>query len=105
MTEWYEKYKAQVEANAKKLVEPKDIDQHILWLKAAITEKHKVEDDKIFTFTADNKFGFSENYVNLLMQYAYNAGAKAIDEKSFELGHDAAMQEVAKKLGFNYDND
>ena len=68
--------------DAKKLPKsPKEIDQHILWLKMAVIDRvEKIEnlvDDKIYTFKSkdgDGKFGFSENYINLLMHYAYEAG-------------------------------
>jgi hypothetical protein len=65
---------------------PKDVDQHILWLKMAVIDRvDKIENiigDKIYTFKTgkfedtDYKFGFSEQYVNLLMHYAYEAGKK-----------------------------
>jgi hypothetical protein len=71
--------------DAKKLPKsPTGIGQHLLWLKAAAI--YRIEtidnriDDKIYTFRqkVDNneygKFGFSENYLNLLMHYAYEAG-------------------------------
>jgi hypothetical protein len=65
---------------------PKDISQHILWLKMAVIDRvDKIENligDNIYTFRKGNfddpnsKFGFSEHYVNLLMHYAYEAGKK-----------------------------
>jgi len=67
--------------DAKKLpVSPKEIGQHILWLKMAVIDRvEKIEnlkDDKIQTFRSGEKFGFTEHYVNLLMHYAYEAGKK-----------------------------
>ena len=44
-----------------------------------------------------------EAFLNACMQLAYNEGAKAIDQKSFEKGKEFVMREVAKKLGFSYD--
>jgi hypothetical protein len=78
----YEKMKERSLEMAKKLSKtPKDIDQHILWLKMAVIDRvEKIEnlvDDKICTFRTKEdggKFGFTENYVNLLMHYAYEAG-------------------------------
>ena len=67
--------------DAKKLPQsPKEVGQHILWLKMAVIDRvEKIEnlkDDKIQTFRSGEKFGFTENYVNLLMHYAYEAGKK-----------------------------
>jgi hypothetical protein len=67
--------------DAKKLPQsPKEISQHILWLKMAVIDRvEKIEnlkDDKICTFKQGEKFGFTEPYVNLLMHYAYEAGKK-----------------------------
>lgn len=70
---------------------PTDISQHILWLKMAIVEKveniDKIEDENVTTFRSGDKFGFTEYYVNILMEMAYNAGHKqATDDltKSYE---------------------
>jgi hypothetical protein len=88
---FYDKMRERNIEEANKLPEsPKDIDQHILWLKAAaiyrIETLDKRIDDKIYTFKQkvgdDNygKFGFSEHYLNLLMNYAYEAGKKNATE-------------------------
>jgi len=71
--------------DAKKLPQsPKEIGQHILWLKMAVIDRiEKIEnlkDDKIQTFRSGEKFGFTEQYVNLLMHYAYEAGEKRATE-------------------------
>lgn len=78
---FYDKMRERNMEDAKKLPKtPKEIDQHILWLKMAVIDRvEKIEnlvDDKIYTFKSkdDGKFGFSENYINLLMHYAYEAG-------------------------------
>lgn len=73
--------------DAKKLAPtPKEVGQHILWLKmAAIDRIEKIENltsKEICTFRTGKsedenyKFGFTEQYVNLLMHYAYEAGKK-----------------------------
>ena len=83
----YDKMRERNMEDAKKLEPtPKDIGQHILWLKMAVIDRvEKIEnriDDKIYTFKKKEngddygKFGFSEHYVNLLMHYAYEAGKK-----------------------------
>ena len=63
---------------------PKEIGQHILWLKMAVIDRvEKIEnlkDDKVYTFRSGEKFGFTEPYVNLLMHYAYEAGKKRATE-------------------------
>ncbi len=71
--------------DAKKLPQsPKEIGQHILWLKMAVIDRveqiEKLKDDKIQTFRSGEKFGFTEPYVNLLMHYAYEAGEKRATE-------------------------
>ena len=82
---FYEKMRERNIEDANKLpTSPKEIGQHLLWLKAAaiyrIETLDKRTDDKIYTFkqkvgTDDyGKFGFSEHYLNLLMHYAYEAG-------------------------------
>jgi hypothetical protein len=88
----YDKMRERNLEDAKKLEPtPKDIGQHILWLKMAVIDRvEKIEnltDDKISTFRSGEKFGFTEHYVNLLMHYAYEAGKKnATDSltRSFE---------------------
>jgi hypothetical protein len=78
----YEIMKERSMESAKKLSStPKDIGQHILWLKMAVIDRvEKIEnlkDPEICTFRSrgeDGKFGFTEQYVNLLMHYAYEAG-------------------------------
>jgi hypothetical protein len=88
----YDKMRERNMEDAKKLPpSPKDIGQHILWLKMAVIDRiEKIEnltDDKIQTFRSGEKFGFTEHYVNLLMHYAYEAGKKnATDSltRSFE---------------------
>jgi len=104
--------------DAKKLpVSPKEIGQHLLWLKSAAI--YRIEtldnrtDDKIYTFKQkvgdDNygKFGFSENYLNLLMHYAYEAGIQnATDSltRSFESSTrdmKNAMDSIIKALDDN----
>jgi hypothetical protein len=80
----YEKMKERSLEMAKKLPEtPKEIGQHILWLKMAVTDRieiiEDIQDPEIQTFREkgeNGKFGFTEQYVNLLMHYAYEAGAK-----------------------------
>jgi hypothetical protein len=84
---FYDKMRERNMEDAKKLPQsPKDIGQHILWLKMAVIDRiEKIENlqgDKIYTFRKgkfddeNSKFGFSEQYVNLLMHYAYEAGKK-----------------------------
>lgn len=67
--------------DAKKLtLSPKEVGQHILWLKMAVMDRvEKIEnltDSKLKTFRSGETFGFTEPYVNLLMHYAYEAGKK-----------------------------
>ena len=105
---WYDEYKAKIEAESKNLKDNKEIEQHILWLKAYALEKLDGKKDGCRTFQAQKKgemlVGFSENLVNELMQYAYNSGARDIERKSYELGRDQMWSEVLKKLDISEDN-
>lgn len=99
MSTWYEDYKKKIEDESKKLPDLKEIDQHIMWLKAYASEKlEKDNKEGCFTFKADGKFGFSEIMVNHLMQYAYDSGRRDIDKKSYDIGRETMWQEVLKKL-------
>jgi hypothetical protein len=84
---FYEKMRDRNMEDAKALTpSPKEIGQHILWLKMAVIDRveriENLKGEKIYTMkTGDSsdinsKFGFSEHYVNLLMHYAYEAGKK-----------------------------
>jgi hypothetical protein len=98
--------------DAKKLpVSPKEIGQHILWLKMAVIDRieriEEIKDDKICTFRSGEKFGFTEPYVNLLMHYAYEAGEKAATDnltRRFEVttrDMKTAMDSIIKALDDN----
>jgi len=114
----YEKLRERNMEDAKKLpTSPKDIDQHLLYLKMAVIDRiEKIEnriDDKIYTFRKgkfedpDYKFGFSEHYVNLLMHYAYEAGktnttdrlTKSFTESTNAMKH--AINEIVNALDTN----
>jgi hypothetical protein len=114
----YDKMRERNMEDAKKLSpSPKDVGQHILWLKMAIIDRvEKIEnltDDKIYTFKKKEngddygKFGFSEHYVNLLMHHAYEAGKQnATDNltRSFESSTrdmKNAMDSIIKALDDN----
>jgi hypothetical protein len=98
--------------DAKKLTpSPKEVGQHILWLKMAVIDRvEKIEnltDDKICTFRQGEKFGFTEPYVNLLMHYAYEAGKKQATDnltRHFEVttrDMKTAMDSIIKALDDN----
>jgi len=84
---------------------PTDIDQSVLLLKHAayykIDDAHKHDPD-VCTFRSRNepsgKFGFSEHYVNLLMQYAYNEGHRmATDQLSRHHANETKNLSLAMK--------
>ena len=82
---FYDKMRERNMEDAKKLTpSPKDVGQHILWLKMAVIDRveqiENLKSDKIQTFRSGEKFGFTEQYVNLLMHYAYEAGEKRATE-------------------------
>lgn len=80
----YDEYREKVLEGSKTLDKiPSKVSQRVLWLKAFAT--HKIDnsefEDKYKTFTFHGKndpeaFGFTEIYVNMLMQYAYDMGKK-----------------------------
>jgi hypothetical protein len=100
---FYDTYREKVKEGAAKLDKaPEEIPQNILWLKAMAIERIEEIDnlvgDKINTFRVHNrkeislseamgletsdkyKFGFTEQYVNLLMYYAFEAGKKSRED-------------------------
>jgi hypothetical protein len=108
----YEIMKERNMEDAKKLPSsPKEIGQHILWLKMAVIDRiekiENVKDDKICTFRKGEMFGFTEQYVNILMHYAYEAGKKrATDDltRHFEVttrDMKTAMDSIIKALDDN----
>lgn len=85
---FYEKMKERNMEDAKNLpTTPKAVSQNILWLKAAILDRvEKIENrtnDDIRTFrdSITDKLGFTEEYVNILMQMAYDEGYKLAEER------------------------
>lgn len=80
MSKFWEDYKKRVEDGADKLSKPpKDVDQHILWLKAYVTERMGKEGlaKYVGDSSVEGTFGFKESFVNYLMHYAYEAGVKS----------------------------
>jgi hypothetical protein len=101
---FYETYRERVKEGALKLDKmPTEVGQNILWLKSMAMERIEEIDngisDKVNTFRVLNgkevsltqamnaekegksyKFGFTEQYVNLLMHYAYEAGKKSRED-------------------------
>ena len=84
---FYDKMRERNMEDAKALPQsPKEVGQHILWLKMAVVDRvEKIENrvsNEICTFRTgkfddpNSKFGFTEEYVNLMMHYAYEAGKK-----------------------------
>jgi hypothetical protein len=80
MSEFWDIYKKRVAEGADKLpAPPKEVEQNILWLKAYVTEKMEKEGLARYVGKSganDGSFGFKEEFVNLLMHYAFEAGMK-----------------------------
>jgi hypothetical protein len=80
MSEFWDIYKKRVAEGADKLpAPPKEVEQNILWLKAYVTEKMEKEGLAKYVGKSganDGSFGFKEEFVNLLMHYAFEAGMK-----------------------------
>ncbi len=82
---FYDKMRERNMEDAKNLpTTPKEVSQTILWLKMAIIDRvEEIENRKdIFTFRdkTNDRFGFTENYVDVLMQMAYDEGHKRATE-------------------------
>jgi hypothetical protein len=77
-----------------------EIPQHILWMKAVLTEiLTKKNKEKFYTISAPKeKFGFSEHLVNELMRYAYERGYESGLEAGKVMGREEFSKEVKKKL-------
>jgi hypothetical protein len=80
MSEFWDIYKKRVAEGADRLSKPpKEVEQNILWLKAYVTERMEKEDIKRYVGKSganDGSFGFKEEFVNILMHYAFEAGEK-----------------------------
>lgn len=76
--EWYEKWRRRVKEEANKLPKtPSNVSQITLHHKAYIIERieqDKKDDEKVCTFKHEDKYGFSEHYVNYIIEHAYNMG-------------------------------
>lgn len=80
--------------------------QFILRYKATISGILQKRDPNQYYFVEKpGKFGFSERMVNQLMKFAYERGVEHSKQKGFEKGWDAAMKDVAEKLGLDYRED
>jgi hypothetical protein len=101
---FYQIYRERVTEGAAKLDKaPTEVSQDILWLKSKAIERieniDKLLSNEINTFRVHNrkeitlseamkldktegryKFGFTEQYVNILMHYAYEAGKKSRED-------------------------
>lgn len=96
MSEFWEYYKKRVAEGAERLSKPpKDVDQHILWLKAYVTEKMEKEEIARYVGDSDKEgtFGFQETFVNYLMHYAYEAG---LESRKYE--YTRSTEEMRKSL-------
>jgi hypothetical protein len=51
---------------------------------------------------SQSKIQVNELWMNALCQMCYELGSKAVDKTSYDAGYEAAMKEVANKLGFEY---
>jgi hypothetical protein len=126
----YQIYKERVQEGAKSLPKlSKETPQNILWLKSMAIERieeiDKVTDDRIKTIRTRGRevislsesmkpsdtptnFSFTENYVNLLMHYAYEAGKRDVEERfkrsSAEMSNALkAIAEIIEDAGYGND--
>jgi transcription initiation factor IIE alpha subunit len=98
MSDFWEMYKKRVSEGANKLPSPpKEVDQHILWLKASATEKleetiFKNKRTSMYVGSGET-FAFKEEFVNYLLHYAYEAG-----KASREYDYNRATSDMRKSL-------
>jgi hypothetical protein len=113
MSEFWDIYKKRVAEGADRLSNPpKEVEQNILWLKAYVTERMEKEDIKRYVGKSgadDGSFGFKEEFVNILMHYAFEAGMKNREHQFNESTKN--MKETLDKItdvlydaGLIYDN-
>jgi len=98
MSDWYDNYRERIRKEAENVKPVDEVSQQVLQLKAIGSEAFE-NDDNHYTFSSGDKFGFSEQFVNQLMQFAFDQGRKDVDEKSFNAGHNQCWQEVMNNLG------
>lgn len=80
--------------------------QYLLRCKSSwIALLQKVNKETYFTFHDDKRrFGISETIVNQLMHLAYQKGLQHNNQKDYQKGYDAAMKDVAQKLGLDHED-
>lgn len=100
--DWYTTYTANIRKEAEKVKPAKEISQHTLRLKGIGTEAFKGIEGYGY-LRQDDKFYFTELLVNQLMEFAYNDGSKAIEQKSYEAGCYQANKKMAEFIGAEYD--
>ena len=94
MSSFYEKWKEE-----SKNYKPQAPDQGVLWLKQmAMMSPHFQE-----LRNGESKISINEHWMNAFGQMCYDLGYKRMDERSFDAGYRKAMQDVAEKLGFSYE--
>jgi hypothetical protein len=100
MSEFWEMYKKRVAEGAERLSSPpKEVGQHILWLKASVGERMETEGFDRYVGNSganDGSFGFAESYVNYLMHYAYEAGKMESEDSFIRSTND--MRETLDKI-------
>lgn len=84
------------------LIKESETPQLILRYKDSVSSvlEKRNPDSYFFVRDAGDRFGFSELLVNQLMKFAYERGIEAGKSQGSASGYDAAMKEVADKLGF-----
>ena len=102
MSTFWEEYKKRVAEGASKLSPlPKDVPQNILWLKAYVSERMETEGKaKYVGKSEDGTFGFTEELVNYLMYYAFEAGERSREHQYTRATSDmkAALDKVKDAL-------
>lgn len=106
MSDFYDIYLEQVEKLRKdiKCFVKQKPSQRVLWLKSALIKeiKRTTKDPEVETFSCEiedkSKFGFSEHFVNLLIEAAVNYGSREIDENSYQKGWEDCKEKILEKI-------
>ena len=106
--EWWDLLQARLTKLRKDIKIKEDTDQYVLVLKSAACKVFRENDKRSYTIQHTNDDNvestmFSEILVNQLMQYAFDMGAQDRDRVSYDMGWDACINDVVKKLGLDDD--
>jgi len=107
--DWYEKFMKRVKETSKSVEKPLEVSQDAIWFKTIICDALCDKYEGIYTFKANDKFGFSEGLVNQIIEYAFQYARSQNYSKSdherimekmyFDKGYEQSRKDVIKLIG------